>query len=70
LELWFQSRGDIAAFYADESFDEPLRRHEEQFFDVARIRAVAGKMLVIHDEFSFQPSTMQPLVFNWDDDPF
>jgi len=31
---------------------------------------VAGKMLVIHDEFSFQPSTIQPLVFNWDDDPF
>jgi hypothetical protein len=70
LELWFQSLGDIAAFYAEESFDEPLRRHEEQFFDAARIRAVAGKMLVIHDEFSFQPSTMQPLVFNWDDDPF
>jgi EthD domain len=70
LELWFQSLGDIAAFYAEESFDEPLRRHEEQFFDAARIRAVAGKMLVIHDEFSFQPSTMQPLVFTWDDDPF
>jgi hypothetical protein len=65
FELWFRTRVDIAAFYADESFDEPLRRHEEQFFDAARIRAVVGKVLVIHDEFSFQPSTTQPLVFSW-----
>ena len=70
FELWFRNRGDIATFFAEESFDEPLRRHEEQFVDTAQIRAVAGKMVVIHDEFSFQPSTMQPLIFSWDDDPF
>lgn len=69
FELWFRSREDIATFYADESFDEPLRRHEKQCFDAARIRAVVGKMLVIHDELSFQPSTMQPLALNWDDRP-
>ncbi len=61
--------GDIAAFYADESFDERLRQHEEQFIDAARTRAVVGKMLVIHDEFSFQPSTTQPSAFNWDAGP-
>jgi hypothetical protein len=68
FELWFRSRRDIATFYAEEAFDESLRRHEEEFFDAARIRAVVGKMLVIHDELSFQPSTTQPLVFSWDDD--
>jgi hypothetical protein len=69
FELWFRTRADIAAFYADESFDEPLRRHEEQLCEGARVRALVGKMLVIHDEFSFQPSVMQPLAFNWDDGP-
>ena len=69
FELWFSGREDIAAFYADDSFDEPLLHHERQYFDSARIRAVVGKMLVIHDELSFQPSTMQPLALMWDDGP-
>jgi uncharacterized protein YukJ len=69
FELWFSSREDIAAFFADESYDEPLRRHEGQYFDAGRIRAVVGKVLVIHDELSFQPSTMQPLPLIWESGP-
>jgi hypothetical protein len=67
FELWFGSRQDIVEFFADASFEEALRHHERQYFDVARMRAVVGRMLVIHDELSFQPSTMQPLALLWDD---
>jgi hypothetical protein len=29
------------------------------------IRGIVAKMRVVHDEFSFQPSTTQPMAFSW-----
>jgi len=65
LELWFESRGAVANFYADESCKEILLRHEPGCADMGMLRALVTKMRVIHDEFSFQPSTTQPLAFSW-----
>lgn len=66
LELWFAQRQDIAAFFADPAY-ATIREHESTVFDPASMRALVARVLVVHDEFSFQPSTTQPLLFRWDD---
>jgi hypothetical protein len=33
----------------------------------AKMRVLVAIVHVVHDEFSFQPSTMQPLSFEWRD---
>jgi hypothetical protein len=66
LELWFEHPRDIAAFFADPAY-EVIRQHETTVFDINSMRALVGKVHVVHDEFSFQPSTTQPLAFSWDD---
>ena len=66
-ELWFSRRTDIARFFADSVCRGVIASHEEGCIDTSRIRAVVTKMRVIHDEFSFQPSTTQARPFSWDD---
>lgn len=67
LELWFESRSDVSRFYQDEACKAILERHESGIVDASRLRVLVTKMRVIHDEFSFQPSTTQPLSFSWED---
>lgn len=62
MELWFDDAAVLADFYLDPAWGE-LCRAEQEAVDVADIRAVVARMHVVHDEFSFQPSTTQPLRF-------
>jgi len=50
----------------DSAYVEIIRPREISLTEKNGIRALVAKMHVVNDEFSFQPSTMQPLPFNWD----
>jgi hypothetical protein len=63
LELWFDDLTVMAAFFADDAYVEH-QQQEPRWVDTARIRALVARMHVVHDEFSFQPSTTQPLPFH------
>lgn len=66
LELWFDGPDALASFFGAAGIDRILRGFEERWVDAGRLRAVIGRMRVVHDEFSFQPSTTQPLAFDWE----
>ena len=65
LELWFDTLAQLRAFFAAPAHKNVVEPSEGTFADIDRVRAVAARMRVVHDEFSFQPSTMQPLPFLW-----
>lgn len=64
-EFWFDSREDLAAFFRHQDYASLIRPDETKFADADAFRAVVAKMRVVHDEFSFQPSTTQPIPFDW-----
>jgi hypothetical protein len=66
LELWFTDRHALQAYYAGPATKTAVERHEKTCCDTGRIRAIVARMRVVHDEFSFQPSTMQPLAWAWE----
>jgi hypothetical protein len=65
MELWFTNRDDMTRFIAGSDYRSNFQSQESSFADARNIRALVCKMRVVHDEFSFQPSTTQPLPFNW-----
>lgn len=65
VELWFNDRGEMEHFYADPAYSDAVRAREKTLADDAEIRAVAVRMHVVHDEMSFQPSTTQPVPYQW-----
>lgn len=65
LELWFETLADMATFFDEQSYRNSVAPREAEFANTQTIRALVAKMRVVHDEFSFQPSTMQPLPFDW-----
>lgn len=65
LELWFKTCVEMASFFADAAYTETIQPAESAFANLQSIRAVVSRMRVVHDEFSFQPSTTQPLSFSW-----
>jgi len=67
LELWFSSREDIASFFTAGAYNSGIVDSEASLVDRQGVRAVATKVHVVHDEFSFQSSTMQPFAFSWAD---
>lgn len=66
VEYWFGSRDDVTSFIATPDMRDTFLPAEQAITDTAQTRAVVGRMRVVHDEFSFQPSTTQPLPFSWD----
>lgn len=64
FELWFDDPATANAFFAEPDF-AGLAAHEADLFGDAPLRALATRVRVVHDEFSFQPSTTQPLPFTW-----
>jgi len=64
-EFWFDDRKDIARLFQDSAYVESIQPRERRITDSNSTRALVAKMHVVHDEFSFQPSTMQPLPFTW-----
>lgn len=67
VEFWFDHRHQIAEFFADPAYSSKIAAREGSLVDAANIRALVAKVHVVHDEFSFQPSTTQPLSFTWND---
>ncbi len=65
VELWFSDIEKLQLFFSESVFLEKITRSEKENFDHAEIGALVAKMRVVHDEYSFQPSTTQPLPFCW-----
>lgn len=65
LELWFQTLAEAQAFFSDPVYQAVILPYEEKHLRPAAVLALTAKMRVVHDEFSFQPSTTQPLPFSW-----
>lgn len=63
LELWFKEKDVVQRFFSENDYLKKVRPNEEDVFDITNVRAIVAKMRVVHDEFSFQPSTTQPLPF-------
>jgi hypothetical protein len=66
-EMWFDHSEDVARFYSECA--ALLRKYPgvAPLIGFAELRVLVAKMHVVHDEFSFQPSAMQPLPFKWQD---
>jgi hypothetical protein len=65
FELWFADPAAANRFMAEPSFGAPVAQREAELCNGVPLRAMAVKVRVVHDEFSFQPSTTQPLPFAW-----
>lgn len=66
LEMWFESRETMQRFLAEGASTRfPLE--DSGIFEASSLRAVVTRLHVVHDEFSFQSSAMQPKRFSWDD---
>ena len=65
-EFWFTSREEMAAFFSDPQFTAVYGAAERQWLRGGRARAVVTRVHVVHDEYSFQPTLMQPLSFDWE----
>lgn len=66
FELWFEDVRAMARFFAEPEYTSEVMSKESEVFDIDSMRAMVVKMRVVHDEFSFQPSTTQPMPFNWE----
>jgi hypothetical protein len=67
FELWFDSRDTLRQFLADDACGSHFPLAEGDLFQESSLRAVVARLHVVHDEFSFQPTTMQPGHFCWDE---
>jgi hypothetical protein len=64
VELWFSDL-DAGRQFFDDPAQVDLANSEAALIDGKQIRGLVAKMRVVHDEFSFQPSTTQPMAFSW-----
>lgn len=64
FEFWFDDVEQARAFFSSPAYEAVGVRREPQLF--AQVRALVARLRVVHDEFSFQPSTTQPLPFSWE----
>lgn len=67
IEFLFETRADLIGFLAEPAYEDLARPTEARLCGPRKLRALVAKMRVVHDEFSFQPSTTQPLPFTWRD---
>ncbi len=70
FEFWFDDMQGLKQFFSDPLYGSEILRNESAVFDPATVRMVVTTVHVVHDEFSFQPSTTQPLTFGPDSEPF
>lgn len=66
-EFWFTSREEMAAFFLDPQFSAVYGSAEAQWRREGHAKAVVTRVHVVHDEYSFQPTLMQPRSFYWGD---
>ena len=67
LELWFDGTEEMRCFFSENAYLEDIRSREAALFEEGSMRAIVTRLHVVHDEFSFQPSTTQPQAFDWFD---
>jgi hypothetical protein len=67
FELWFTDLSAMQRFFIDVARDAELGFLAAGCFDRASMRSMVTRLQVVHDEFSFQPTTMQPGNFRWSD---
>jgi hypothetical protein len=65
IEFWFDDSKGLAEFFGSAAYLEQVAPYEAEAYDMLSIRALVTRLQVIHDEFSFQPTTMQPFGFRW-----
>lgn len=65
FEFWFAEPSDAQDFFNDPAYTSAILPIEDQAFDTQSTRVLIARLRVVHDEFSFQPSTTQPLPFSW-----
>ena len=65
FEFWFAEPADAEDFFKDPAYGAAILPIEDKAFDTKSTRALIARLRVVHDEFSFQPSTTQPLPFFW-----
>lgn len=66
-EFWFGCRTDMRAFFDDPGFAASFGTSEQQLLQQGRARAVVTRVHVVHDEYSFQPTLVQPQGLSWDE---
>lgn len=64
-EFWFRSQADVPPFFASPLFVQAFGDPVSAMLIDGRARAIVTKVHVVHDEFSFQPTVMQPIEFDW-----
>lgn len=65
FEFWFDNLDSARAFFTNMTGIEAVLRSETELAGDQNIRGLVARMRVVHDEFSFQPSTTQPMAFSW-----
>lgn len=65
IELWFDDLAAVQRFFGETAYNAVVVPAEEGLCDTSATRAIVARMRVVHDEFSFQPSTTQPMPFSW-----
>jgi hypothetical protein len=67
VEMWFEDADDAVHRSSEcvRLLRDPAR--SVPLVAAAKMRVLVAIVHVVHDEFSFQPSTMQPLSFEWRD---
>jgi hypothetical protein len=66
-EFWFRSRTEVAAVFSDPKCAGGLGAAERNWLRNGQARALVTRVHVVHDEYSFQPTLMQPHSLCWDD---
>ncbi|MCZ8130295.1 MAG: EthD domain-containing protein [Steroidobacteraceae bacterium] len=64
-EFWFEGRAQARAFFGEPAFAEVYGRVEQALAAGGEVRAVESKAHVVHDEYSFQSTVVQPRSFGW-----
>lgn len=67
FESWFDGRDNLRQFLADDARGARFPLADGELFEASSLRAVVARLHVVHDEFSFQPTTMQPGRFRWNE---
>lgn len=64
-EFWFDGLDAASSFFSSTAYARTFAAAEKSLIAGGRARAVVAIAHVVHDEYSFQPTVMQPQSFPW-----
>jgi hypothetical protein len=67
FEMWFADHERLQSFITMLTDEGASPLVNAEVVDVHKLRALITRLNVVHDEFSFQPTVMQPGRFDWSD---